>query len=141
MTPTEASLPENTLKVYNILYGKKEKRKKPKLEIGDFVRISREKKRFEKGHTWFWSQEVFIITQVIRHTIPCYKIKDLDGEEIIGNFYEAEVQKVAKPERFKIEYIVDSKGKGDSLSHLVHWRGYPKKARSWVLAKNIEILP
>jgi len=141
MTPIEASMPERTLQVYEILYGKVPKRHKANLKIGDFVRISREKKRFEKGYTWYWSEEIFIISQVIHHNIPCYKIKDLDGGEIEGSFYEAELQKVGKPERFKIEYIVKSKGKGDSLQHLVHWRGYPEKSRSWIFAKNIETLP
>jgi len=137
MSPVEASLPEKTLEVYDILYGKKEKHRAPKLQVGDFVRISREKKHFEKGYTWYWSEEVFKIKQVIAHTTPCYKIEDFDGHAVIGSFYEPEIQKVAEPERFKIAYIVQSKGKNNSLRHLVHWRGYPEKSRSWVLAKDI----
>lgn len=140
MTPTEASSPRRTLEVYNILYGKKHKSSPPKLKIGDYVRISREKPRFAKGHTWNWSEEIFRIVKVIPHPIPCYKIQDLDEEDVTGSFYEAELIQVSKPERFKIAYIVRSKGKGDSLQHLVHWRGYPEKSRSWVSAKDISDL-
>ncbi|KAJ1518856.1 hypothetical protein ONE63_011532 [Megalurothrips usitatus] len=137
MTPTEASSPTRTLEVYNILYGKEETKKRPKLAVGDYVRISREKKHFEKGYTWNWSEEIFKVVKVIPHNNPCYKIQDLDGANIIGSFYEAELQKVAKPDLFKIAYIVKTKGKGDSRQHLVHWRGYPEKSRSWVFAKDL----
>lgn len=137
MTPTEASSPKRTLEVYEILYGKSETKKNPKLRVSDYVRISREKKHFEKGYTWNWSEEIFQIKKVIPHNKPCYKIQDLDGTSIVGTFYDAELQKVAKPDLYKIAYIVKTKGKGDSMQHLVHWRGYPEKSRSWVFAKDL----
>lgn len=138
MTPKEGSDPKRTLEVYENLYGKEtKKRQKPRFREGDYVRISREKKRFEKGYTWNWSEEIYKITRVLRHTVPCYKIHDLDGDEVIGSFYEAELQKVTKPEQFEIEYIVQSEGKGNSQKHLVHWRGYTDKSRSWVFDKDI----
>ena len=129
---------DRVLEVYENLYPHlQRKATKLKFKVGDFVRISREKKKFEKGYTWNWSEEIFEIIQVIPHAQPVYRLQDLDKEEIEGTFYEAELQKVSKPEAFKIAYIVKSKGKGDSLKHLVHWRGYPDKSRSWIRDSDI----
>ena len=129
---------DRVLEVYNNLFHHvKTKTEKTKFKVGDFVRISREKKAFEKGYTWNWSEEIFEVIQVISHAVPVYRLRDLDQDEIEGTFYEAELQRVTKPEEFKIAYIVKSKGKGNSLKHLVHWRGYPEKSRSWVLDSDI----
>jgi hypothetical protein len=140
MTPIEASDPNRILEVYEILYGKNRLAKKtpPKLKVGDHVRISREKQRFEKGHTWNWSQEVFTVSKVIPHQRPVYIISELDsGEEIEGHFYEWELNRVKKPDLFKIEYIVRTRGKGGSAEALVHWAGYPASNRSWIPLKDI----
>lgn len=141
MTPHEASQPKRVLEVYHNLYSSrlKQKKVKPQLRKGDFVRIAREKKKFEKGHYWNWSEAIYQVTRVIPHQYPLYKIADIDHqEELEGSFYSWELSKVHKPDTFKIEYIVDTKGVGASKKHLVHWRGYPVESRSWVLAKNIE---
>ena len=43
---------------------------------------------FAKGHTPSQSEEVFVVSK-IENTIPwTYVINDLNGEEIIGKFYE-----------------------------------------------------
>ncbi|KAK3908541.1 Putative uncharacterized transposon-derived protein [Frankliniella fusca] len=128
MTPHEASQPENTLKVYHALYPPERKKKCPKLR--------EHLKRVTLG-TWNWSEEIFKIVSVIPHSLPCYKIKHLDGDEVSGTFYEPELQKVRKPDSFKIAYIVRSIGKNSSRKHLVHWRGYPEKSRSWVFDRDI----
>ncbi|XP_026288125.2 uncharacterized protein LOC113213318 [Frankliniella occidentalis] len=66
-----------------------------------------------------------------------YRLEDLDKDPIQGTFNEAELQKVTKPEAFKIAYIVRSKGKKGSRQHFVHWRGYPEKSRSWILDSDL----
>ena len=38
--------------------------KDPKFKVGDHVRISKYKKRFAKGYTPNWSEEVFVIKKV-----------------------------------------------------------------------------
>ena len=64
-----------------------------KFKIGGHVRISKYKNIFAKGYTLNWSEEIFVIKKV-KNTVPCtYVINDLNGEEIIGTFYEKEVQK------------------------------------------------
>ena len=57
------------------------------------VRISKFKNIFAKGYTPNWSKEIVIVNK-INDTVPCtYNIKDLDGEEVIGSFYDRELQK------------------------------------------------
>ena len=59
-----------------------------------------------------WSEEVFIISK-IKNTVPrTYVINDVNDEEIIGTFYEKELQNTNQKE-FRIETVL--KKKGDEL--------------------------
>ena len=70
--------------------------KDPKFKVGDRVRISKYKNIFAKGYMPNWSEEVFVIKKV-KNTVPwTYVINDLNGEEIIGTFYEKELQKTSQ---------------------------------------------
>ena len=67
--------------------------KDSRFKVGDRVRISKFKKIFAKGYTPNWSKEIFIVDK-INDTVPyTYNINDLNGEEIIGSFYDKELQK------------------------------------------------
>ena len=67
--------------------------KDSKFKVGDRVRISRHKKIFAKGYAPNWSSEIFIVDK-INDTVPyTYNLKDLNDEEIIGSFYDKELQK------------------------------------------------
>ena len=64
-----------------------------KLKVGDHVRIPKHKNIFVKEYTPNWSEEVFISSK-IKNKVPwTYVINDLNSEEIIGTFYEKELQK------------------------------------------------
>ena len=91
MTPKEASKLCNYQKVYDSLYNRPnqkslkqvQKERTPSFHIGDKVRISVNKRLFEKGSTSNWSEEIFEISNVVKTTNPIvYKIKDLADEEI-----------------------------------------------------------
>ena len=65
----------------------------PKFKVGDHVKISKFKNIFAEGYTPNWCEEVFVIKE-IKNTIPwTYVINDLNGEEIIGTFYEKRIAK------------------------------------------------
>ena len=82
--------------------------KDPKFKIGDIVRISKYKNIFAKGYTTNCSEEVFVIKKV-KNTVPwTYVIKNLNGEEIVGTFYENEFQKTCQ-EEFRIEKVIKRK--------------------------------
>ena len=63
-------------------------------KIGDKVRLSSIRSIFSKGYTKKWTTEVFTIISQIPRSPPVYKVKDSNGEEIIGTFYENELQKI-----------------------------------------------
>ena len=63
----------------------------PKFKAGDTVRISKYKSTFTKGYESNFTEEIFKITKVIRGDPTVYEIEDLEGELIIGKFYEEEL--------------------------------------------------
>ena len=65
------------------------------------------------------SEEVFVIKKVKNTLLWTYVISDLNREEIVGTFYEKELQKTNQKE-FRIEKVI--KRKGDKL--FVKWKGY-----------------
>ena len=106
--------------------------KDPKFKVGDYIRISKYKNIFAKGYMPNWSEEVFVIKKV-KNTIPwTYVINDLNGEEIIGTFYEKELQKTNQ-EEFRIEKVI--RRKGDEL--YAKWKGYDNSFNSWTDKANL----
>ena len=93
-------------------FGKEVNDKDPKFKVGDHVRISKYKKSFAKGYTPNLSEEVFVIKKFKNTFLWTYVISDINSEEIIGRFYEKELQK-ANQEEFRIEKVI--KEKGDKL--------------------------
>ena len=79
-----------------------------------------------------WSEEIFIIKKT-KNTVPwTYVRNDLNGEEIIGTFYENELQKTNQKE-FRIGKVL--KKKGDKL--YAKWKGYDNSFNSWIDKKDI----
>ena len=106
--------------------------KDPKFKFGDHVRISKYKNIFAKGYTPNWSEEVFVIKKV-KNTVPwTYVISDLNGEEIMGTFYEKELQTTSQ-EEFRIEKVI--KRKGGKM--YVKWKGYDNSSNSWIDKKDV----
>lgn len=125
------------------MYRKMVSRKRPKLKVGDTVRIAKEKGTFSKGYETSWSKEVFVVRRVNRlMPLPMYTLTDLNGkEEVKGQFYEHEVQKVSIQQSdrlYKIDKILDTKGRGRSTRYLVKWQGYGAEFNSWVRAQDLE---
>ena len=82
MTPKDVGY--NNKGVYMDGHNKKYSR----FKIDDRVRISKFKNIFAKGYTPNSGREIFIINK-INDTVPyTYNLKDLNGEEIIGSFYD-----------------------------------------------------
>ena len=72
------------------------KKVKYKFKIGDQVRISKIKRKFEKGYLPNFSKEIFTISKQVPRDPPVYKVKDYDNEELRGTFYDKELQKIIK---------------------------------------------
>ena len=108
------------IKVSTYFYqGVKRNKKDPKFKVSDHVRISKYKNIFAEGYTPNWSEKVFVITKV-QNTVPwIYIISDLIDEEIVGTFYEKELQKASQKE-FRNEEVIETKG--DKL--YIKWKGH-----------------
>ena len=77
----------------NRVYIDEHNKRSARYTVGDRVRISKFKNIFAKGYTPSWSRAIFIINK-INDTVPyTYNLKDLNDEEIIGSFYNRELQK------------------------------------------------
>ena len=99
--------------------------KNPKFKVGDHVRISKDENIFTKRYISNWSEEIFIIKKIKNTVLWTYVINDLNGEEIIGTFYENELQGT-KQNEFRIEKVI--KRNGDKLH--VKWKGYDNSFKS-----------
>jgi hypothetical protein len=87
----------NEKKVFKNLFKDIIEVKQSELNVGDEVRISVLKKQFEKSSNKNWSDEIFQIYEKInKKPFKLYKIKDLEGEEVYGSFYNKELQKIYK---------------------------------------------
>lgn len=130
---------ENILQVWKNTYNKEPRYVKPKYEVGDLVRITKERKHFQKGYESKWSEEIFQIHRVIKHPYPVYELKDFNNKIVDGYFYQEEVQRVfvGKDTEFKIDKILESKGTGNSKKVLVKWKGYPSEFNSWIPARQL----
>ena len=106
--------------------------KDPKFKVGDHVRISKYKNIFAKGYTPNWSEEVFVIKKV-KNAVPwTYVINDLNGEKLIGTFYEKELKK-ANQREFRIDQVI--KKKGDKL--YVKRKSCDSSFKSWIDKKRL----
>ena len=76
LSPIEASLKKNEGFVYKNLLDKR-KKVNPKFQINDLVRTADLKKTFSKSDTTNWSYKLYKITEIIKDTLPSYKIDNL----------------------------------------------------------------
>jgi hypothetical protein len=111
-----------------------------KFKIGDKVRVTHISNLFTRQYDMQWSGEIFIITKrFLRSSLPVYKLKDFNDEEIQGTFYQSELQKVDTDEDnlWKIEEILKSKGSGQNKQYFVKWLHWPSKFNSWIKASDV----
>jgi hypothetical protein len=121
--------------------GDKIKVKPPKLADGDYVRITRERGRFEKETTARYTLEIFKVKRILWTEPITYKLEDLLGEEIAGSFYAEEVIKTKMPEVFKIRDVLDERWTGRGRNRrkelLVSWVGWPATHNSWIAETDV----
>lgn len=135
----------NEAEVWHTLYGnyrQLSKSDKFKFDIGDKVRIGKNKMIFEKGYLPNWTTEIFTVFKRQRGNPPLYVLKDEAGERIQGTFYAEELQKVTvtADKLYTIERIIAERGKGKRKMFLVKWEGYPSKFNTWISASQLEHL-
>ena len=134
---------QNEPEVSKILYGKnKSKAARSKLKVGDYVRINKTKRTFDKGYLPNWTQEFFKISAVVKTQFPItYKIENLDDESVRGTSYSQELQRVEKDQIYEIESVLAHRkrkvGEKWAKEFKVHWKGYHSKFDSWILESDL----
>lgn len=141
MTPNEVN-DKNILQVYrNIRESQKipTTKKRAKLKVGNYVRITKSKGVFDKGFMAGWSGEIFRVKSIAQRNPIVYYLEDLAGEEIEGTFYEMEVQRVNFDESAErvIEKIIKQRTKNKTVQYLVKFRSYPDSFNTWLDSKAI----
>ena len=107
-------------------YNEESNEKDRKFKVGDHDRIPKCIYIFSKGYAPDWSEGIFVVER-IKNTVPwAYVISDLNGKEIVGSFYEKELQKTDLKE-FRIEKVIKRKGN----KPYVKWKGYDNSFNSF----------
>ena len=142
MSPLEAEKNENESYIRRIYFEKYikagGKKSKPKFSVGDNVRIFKERGKFHRGYLEDFTEEIFTISKVdTALPVPRYKLKEYDGTEIVGSFFQNELVNYKPPEFYKIDIIAE-RGKGKRKEVLVKYRGYPSQYNEWKLLKDLK---
>lgn len=134
MKPTDVNR-QNERKLLQTVYNhiKLADNKKPKFKVGDHVRISKLRGIFDKKYMPNWSTEIFTIKK-IKLTYPItYLLQDIDNKDILGGFYEQQLQKV----QYQDVYLVEKILKRTKNKVFVKWLGFSNELNSWINHDNI----
>lgn len=143
---------ENVNDVLETLYGHlwkedalRNKLRVPLFQVNDFVRVSKIHSHiFRKGYRGNWTDEIFQVSK-IKDTFPriTYGIKDLEGQQIMGSYYENELQKIpsegVNEQYWEIESVLKTKNSRDGKKqYFVKWKGHDDSHNSWVSADHFK---
>ena len=83
-------------------------------KVTEHVRISEYKYIFAKGYPQSWPEKVSVVKNVKNIVPRRYVIEDLKGKEVVGCFYERELQKTNKTD-FKITKVLKREKKTNCM--------------------------
>ena len=87
----------NRQKVFKHLFPNTKLKTKPRLNVGDRVRLLKEKSLFDKGYKRSWSLEIYRIKKCYsRDKVDYYRVEDLAGIEVPRKKYYWELNLVAR---------------------------------------------
>ena len=96
MAPIKVTF-QNSEEVYKKVFGDINLRVVPRLNVGDRVRILREKSLFEKGYKQNWSDEIYQISKVLQRSgVAWYKLQTLDKKPLPSIKYYYQLNVVSK---------------------------------------------
>lgn len=139
MTPQEAHKKENEEKLMMRQAEKEvEKEEGKKLfKVGNRVRISKMKGRFEKGYLPNWSTEIFTVIDVLKTNPVTYKLADYKGEVLEGSFYNEELQQTEMKDIFLVQKILKERKRGRTKEYFVKYLGYNDSFNEWLKEKDV----
>ncbi|GFY35305.1 uncharacterized transposon-derived protein F54H12.3 [Trichonephila clavipes] len=75
----------------------------------------------DAGYEQNWRRELFIVFEIVQRIPIVYRLKDLQGEEIKGTYYEAELQKVVDSGFYPVENVIKQRKEEESLNILLNF--------------------
>ena len=128
----------NETKIWFTQYGNVKTEAKAKFNVGDRVRIQKERNIFSKGYIEKWTDEEFIIHSINTKYEPAlYTLKDSNNEIIQGSFYEKELQLIDNPtDLYRIDRIIRTRMVDGIKEALVKWKGFAEP--SWINYSNVK---
>ena len=113
---------------------------KPKLKVGDKVRIKYITNVFEKGYYPNWTDQLFaIVSMNKRKNRVVYTLKDEHDKILNKKFYTEELQKV-KENLFRVEKVIKRRTRNKRKEVYVKWLNYPTSFNSWILETDLQRL-
>jgi hypothetical protein len=111
---------------------RKRSKKKPKLAVGDSVRIPYENRPFDHGYYPTWTDEVYTIENANKdHKKDQYRLVDYENERVEGRFYPEELQKVGDV-LFRVEKTLKTRTVAGVKQCFVKWVNFDSTHNSWV---------
>ncbi|GFU12775.1 uncharacterized transposon-derived protein F54H12.3 [Trichonephila clavipes] len=86
----------------------------------------------DAGYEQNWRRELFTVYEIVQRIPIVYRLKDLQGEEIKGTYYEAELQKVVDSGFYPVENVIKQRKRRGITEYFVKFLGYPEKFNDWV---------
>lgn len=143
VTPASVTL-QNQNEIWNKLYPNELSMNQEisfKYNINDNVRVSYIKTTFQRAYDYFWTGEIFTITErFFKEMLPKYRLKDWNNDPIAGTFYEEELQKVVinNNTEYRIEKILRRRTQNGRRQVLVKWFLWPDRFNSWIDANTVQ---
>ena len=135
LSPNQGEKKENSLHIQNMQenYWRKIKpTKNIRFKVGDYVRIAISQPKFGRGYDKKSNEEIYKIVEVSTK-LPkvLYTIASLNGDAVIGKFYQGQLTKVLDQDEFIIEKVLEK-----TKDHLkIKFLGYDEP--EWVPKENI----
>lgn len=119
-------------------YYQKIKKGKVQFNVGDYVRISKLKGKFDRGYNERAEQEIFKIHSIKTNLkIPLYTLSNYNGTEIIkGSFYAFELTKTTG-DTFRVERVIRRRIRNGREQLFVKWKGFDNTHNSWIDADQV----
>ena len=85
----------------------------------------------DRGYHAKFLDEIYEIIEVVDSQPITYRVKDYNGDPVVGSFYKQELSIYNKPdEEWMYEYIIDYDDEEELA--FVKWKNYPNKFNSWI---------
>ena len=116
-----------------------------KYKLGQRVRASYHRKKiFTRSYDEQFTGEVFTVSaHKLSDSVPIYYLRDYQGEEVAGPFYQHELTAVKfDPDAlFKIEKVIKTRFAANGVQEsLVKYQSWPSKYNHWIPTANIKAL-